>query len=79
MNDNDLKKEEKNLYNQVKNLIKVEYDIEYSFVRIIEKEIALAKSINYIMKTLIFRSDFSLVDMFSQLDSHNLNYLSPNK
>ena len=79
MTDNDPKNKETSNFIQGTSQIKVDYDTEYSFVRIIEKEISLAKIINSIMKNLIYRSDFSLLDIFSQLDFQNLNYLSPNK
>lgn len=48
-------------------------------MRIVEKEIALVKYMNYLLKNLVYKSDFNVVDVYSALDQQNLNYLSPNK
>jgi Ca2+-binding EF-hand superfamily protein len=54
----------------------VPYDVEFSFVRLLEKEIDLVKNLNVAIRDLNLRYDFNVMEAFKSMDVYNLDTLN---
>ena len=66
-------------FNYVSKVPYISYEIEYSLVRLFEKELDLVRNLTLIVKDLSLRYDYNTYKLFSQLDEFNLNYLTIEK
>ena len=55
------------------------YEIEYSLVKLFERELEIVKNLNYMIKDLSVRYDYNAYKLFSQMDEYNLSYLTAEK
>ena len=55
------------------------YEIEYSLVKLFERELEIVKNLNYLIKDLSIRYDYNTYKLFSQMDEYNLSYLTAEK
>lgn len=54
----------------------VSYDIEYSFVKLLEKEVKLVRNVAAFVRELNIRHDFNSCDIFRALDAFSLDNIS---
>jgi len=52
------------------------YDVEYSLVRLFERELEFVRNIAVLIKDVNLRYDFNLYDLFRGLDIYNLDYIT---
>lgn len=55
----------------------VPFDCEYSFVRLLEKELDYVKCLNAAIRDLNLRYDFNILDAFKAMDIYNIDNLNP--
>lgn len=54
----------------------VPYDVEFSFVRLLERELDLVRDLNSAIRDLNLRYDFNAVDAFKSMDVYNIDSLN---
>ena len=52
------------------------YEIEYSLVKLFERELELVKTLTYLIKDLSLRYDYNPYKLFAEMDEFHLNYLT---
>lgn len=57
-------------------MLSVPYDVEFSFVRLLEKELDYGRCLNAAIRELNLRYDFNITDAFRSLDVYNVDNLS---
>lgn len=55
------------------------YDIEFSLVKLFERELELTKNLQIFLRDLSYRYDFNSFDLFKVLDSYGFGYITSEK
>jgi len=55
------------------------YDVEYSIVKLLERELDLGKNLQIFLKDLSYRYDFNSYDLFKVLDNFGFGFLTSEK
>lgn len=64
------------LSSSYRGVLPVPYDVEFSFVRLLEKELDFVKCMNTAVRELNLRYDFNVLDAFKSMDVYNIDNLN---
>ena len=71
--------QERSIYGPKRSDLTLPYDLEYSLVKLFDREIELVKNIQFNLSELSLRYDFNAFDLFNTLDNYNFNFLNAEK